>query len=114
MPSLPPRPCTAPRCNKMASKGGRCEDHQHKPWASNEGKTASERGYNYKWRKRRERILKRDSYLCQCCLGNGIYTKATDVDHITPKAKGGTDADDNLQSLCNPCHKEKTIRERSQ
>ncbi|EIV3153601.1 HNH endonuclease [Escherichia coli] len=28
------------------------------------------------------------------------------------KAHGGTDADSNLQSLCWPCHKAKTARER--
>ncbi|ENB3256608.1 HNH endonuclease, partial [Escherichia coli] len=29
-----------------------------------------------------------------------------------PKAHGGSDADSNLQSLCWPCHKAKTARER--
>ncbi|EHS1339913.1 HNH endonuclease, partial [Escherichia coli] len=37
---------------------------------------------------------------------------AKTVDHIIPKAHGGTDADCNLQSLCWPCHKAKTARER--
>ncbi len=38
--------------------------------------------------------------------------KRKTVDHIIPKAHGGTDADSNLQSLCWPCHKAKTARER--
>ncbi|MFP2768050.1 HNH endonuclease [Oceanisphaera sp. KMM 10153] len=29
-----------------------------------------------------------------------------------PKARGGTDDDFNLQSLCWPCHRSKTSRER--
>jgi 5-methylcytosine-specific restriction endonuclease McrA len=33
------------------------------------------------------------------------------VDHITPKAQGGTDDLSNLQSICDPCHAEKTARE---
>ncbi|WP_407047632.1 HNH endonuclease [Vibrio cholerae] len=40
-----------------------------------------------------------------------MITAATDVDHIINKACGGTDAESNLQSLCKPCHKEKTRSE---
>jgi 5-methylcytosine-specific restriction protein A len=37
---------------------------------------------------------------------------ATHVDHIKPKAHGGTDDDDNLESLCAACHRAKTATER--
>lgn len=73
-----------------------------------------ERGYGAAWVKLRDRILKRDGYLCQACLRNGRPTplgvKPYDhaVDHIKPKAKGGTDDHDNLESLCAPCHDAKT------
>ena len=70
-----------------------------------------ERGYGSVWVKLRERILRRDDYLCQPCLAKGRPTQATEVDHITPKAKGGTDDDGNLQSICNPCHVSKTAIE---
>ncbi|ELV2160624.1 HNH endonuclease [Escherichia coli] len=40
------------------------------------------------------------------------HREAKTVDHIIPKAHGGSDADSNLQSLCWPCHKAKTARER--
>lgn len=60
----------------------------------------------------RERVLKRDKGLCQLCLRGGVVREAKTVDHIIPKAHGGTDADSNLQSLCWPCHKAKTARER--
>lgn len=36
---------------------------------------------------------------------------ATDVDHILPKRRGGTDQESNLQSLCSTCHNRKTNRE---
>lgn len=36
---------------------------------------------------------------------------ATDVDHIVPKRRGGSDHEDNLQSLCSTCHNRKTNRE---
>lgn len=70
-----------------------------------------ERGYGYKWQKLRQVILRRDDYLCQPCLANGRPTPATEVDHIKPKAKGGTDEQDNLQSTCKPCHAAKTQQE---
>lgn len=67
-----------------------------------------ERGYGTAWDKLRLRILARDLYLCQHCLTNGRPTQATQVDHIIPKAKGGTDDDGNLQALCPECHDQKT------
>lgn len=33
------------------------------------------------------------------------------VDHITPLARGGTNARRNLQALCGPCHSTKTARQ---
>ena len=36
---------------------------------------------------------------------------AVAVDHIVPKAEGGTDADENLQAICKACHKLKTENE---
>ena len=53
--------------------------------------------------------------LCKQCLRQGTLTPLAvrprdhAVDHITPKAKGGTDDDDNLQSLCTACHDAKTL-----
>lgn len=114
MPKLPPRPCTAPRCKEMAVKAGKCVKHYVKPkaWVSSESKTAAERGYGPEWRKLRKRIMARDTHLCQECKRNGIMTQAKEVDHIVNKASGGTDEDDNLEAICTPCHKKKTILER--
>jgi 5-methylcytosine-specific restriction protein A len=44
-------------------------------------------------------------------MKRGIVKQASCVDHIIPKAKGGTDADSNLQSLCWSCHATKTGKE---
>jgi len=68
-----------------------------------------ERGYGREWTRLRKLILERDKHLCQPCLKTNRVTAATQVDHITPKAKGGTDAESNLQSICTPCHDAKTI-----
>jgi 5-methylcytosine-specific restriction enzyme A len=114
MPKAPPRPCPAPRCRNMITKKGRCDDHQPIAWASSIGKTPTERGYGYKWTKLRKSALVRDNHLCQDCLKRGILTPATEVDHILNKARGGADIMENLQSLCKPCHKAKTQRERTE
>jgi len=36
-----------------------------------------------------------------------------ELDHIVPLVDGGTHDDDNLQTLCTPCHKRKTAGEAS-
>lgn len=69
------------------------------------------RGYGAAWERLRKRILARDKGLCQPCLRKSIYTLAAAVDHIKPKAKGGTDAEDNLEATCTPCHTAKTTRD---
>lgn len=60
------------------------------------------------WSRKRQRILERDCYLCVPCSKQGRITEATEVDHIVPVAKGGTDDDSNLQSICVACHEAKT------
>jgi 5-methylcytosine-specific restriction protein A len=112
MPSMPNKPCPSPRCHKMVTRAGRCEDHQVEPWLSSKGKSTAERGYGWKWKKVRLVALSRDSYLCQECQRNGALSKATEVDHILNKARGGDDSLDNLESICKPCHKVKTNNER--
>jgi len=70
-----------------------------------------QRGYGWIWEKIRARILRRDKGLCQPCLRKGRVTQATEVNHITPKAQGGTDSDKNLESICHPCHVDETLRQ---
>lgn len=66
------------------------------------------------WRRKRDAVLKRDGYLCQCaeCQTPGRLPKvAHEVDHIIPLAKGGTDDENNLRAINYGCHKKKTARE---
>ena len=70
-----------------------------------------QQGYGNAWDKLRLRVLRRDNYLCQNCLKTDRATIAKDVDHRVPKAKGGSDAMENLQSLCRTCHTTKTIED---
>ncbi len=78
-------------------------------WANQSNRHA--RGYGYKWTTARTQALARDGHLCQPCLALRRYTPAAQVDHIIPKAKGGSDDLSNLQSICIPCHKAKTAQD---
>lgn len=80
-------------------------------WGAEHRGNSSDRGYGAVWRKARERVMQRDCGLCQPCARAGRATVAREVDHITPKAEGGTDADQNLQAICPDCHKAKTAEE---
>ena len=53
----------------------------------------------------------RDNGLCCQCRKEGRAEVAAAVDHITPKASGGTDDLSNLQALCDDHHKAKTAKE---
>lgn len=60
----------------------------------------------------RQRILKRDRYTCAACGGRRCGNSPLEVDHLIPQAEGGSDADENLQSLgAHPCHSDKTREE---
>ena len=48
------------------------------------------------------------SPLCRECAAYGFSRAAEEIDHIVPLARGGTDTDDNVQSLCKSCHKART------
>lgn len=50
--------------------------------------------------------------LCAACAARGRAEPATDVDHIRPRYRGGPDDWANLQSLCGPCHADKSVAER--
>lgn len=46
--------------------------------------------------------------LCVMCQAKGRVTAATVPDHIKALVNGGADTEENLQSLCAPCHAIKT------
>jgi 5-methylcytosine-specific restriction endonuclease McrA len=56
-------------------------------------------GSTRQWRNIRERILRRDGYICQYC-----GQEADTVDHVIPRRLNGLDTDDNLVSSCRKCN----------
>jgi 5-methylcytosine-specific restriction protein A len=73
------------------------------PAPDGRAKTA-ERGYGAAWRRLRAARLAIHPF----CEAPGCTSEATDVDHVTAKAKGGADDAANLMSLCHACHSKKT------
>jgi 5-methylcytosine-specific restriction protein A len=114
MPKKAPTPCRHPGCAQVVDRSGYCDEHKRDAigWRSDAQRgNRHERGYGSEWTRIRVRILKRDCGLCQPCLHTGAVTRASTVDHIVPKSENGTDDDDNLQAICDPCHSAKTALE---
>lgn len=113
------KPCR--KCRKALTRcpSGYCdvckpaEESNWTGWQKQRG-NRHERGYGNDWDKLRLVILERDEGLCQICIKEDVITRATHIDHIVPKAKGGTNAHSNLQALCKRCHDRKTATERGQ
>ncbi len=104
----PLRPCTAPRCPRFASSGGRCPDHQRP--------SARARGYSSAWTVYARAWLDRFPWCGQradgqlhathsACARRGAHVRAHVVDHIVSIASGGDVFDArNHQSLCRSCN----------
>ena len=60
-----------------------------------------QQGFNYGYSSRREAVLHRDNYTCQCC---GKKNCRLEVHHIKFRRDGGTDDEENLITLCKECH----------
>ena len=66
-------------------------------WGDGRTKTAE-------WKRIRNIVLKRDECTCQRCGDTG-----NEVNHIIPVTEGGTDALENLETLCGPCRQTETV-----
>ena len=61
-----------------------------------------QKGFDYEYSSRREAVLHRDDYTCQCC---GKKHVRLEVHHIVFRSLGGSDDEKNLITLCEKCHK---------
>ena len=117
MPALPLRPCleSARGCRELVAGGGRCPAHakERAGIVYEEYGSSHDRGYGQAWRGRRMAVL-REEPLCRHCAEVGRVTAARDVDHIVPKALGGSDERANLEALCADCHALKTADDQRQ
>lgn len=100
MPQNPKRPCN--RCKKLTDKPFclECQKLMLTKYDSNR-ETALARGYDSRWRKVRIIKLRRNP-LCERCLQQDKTTRAVLVHHKDRNTRNLLD--DNLESLCRPCH----------
>ena len=59
-------------------------------------------------------ILKRDRFRCTYCGAGRRQGAVLNVDHVKPKAAGGTDAPSNLTTSCEDCNAGKAARKLSE
>lgn len=108
------KPCAVPGCPELVQSGV-CARHARER-AQRERQVyrdpAVQRLYNSaRWQRLRRRQLAAEPW-CAECLREGIYTPATDVDHVDPH-RGSWEQffSGRLQSLCHACHSAKTAGE---
>ena len=76
-----------------------------------------------RWRKLRGEVMRDYRWMCGVCAQKGIWTAATEVDHINPVSKMKLDVNraadkelffqkSNLQAICRSCHKSKSDGEK--
>lgn len=68
-------------------------------------RTSDDRARPMSWRRVRDLVFERDGRRCRHCGAEDDLA----IDHIMPRAKGGTDELDNLQVLCRPCNSRKGV-----
>ena len=111
MPMKPNVPCKHPGCPALIPSGTKyCE--AHKLLHPEEVRSAAGRGYNAAWRKASKQFLQAHP-LCEECMRQGKYVKATVVDHVVPH-RGDEQLfwdRSNWRALCKRCHDRKTMTE---
>lgn len=120
MPTAPKKPCRNARngCGALVVDGGFCPGCAEQAATINARAdtarrgTAAQRGYDWRWQKRAERV-RREEPLCRRCSTDARPVPTDVADHIKPKRYGGTDHRSNLQGLCAACNSQKAIEDRA-
>jgi len=94
-------PCAFKGCPAL-TRETYCPEHKPESWAGRRGFE----GYKGDWLRIRAQVLKEEP-VCRMCGQEPSVT----VDHIVPRARGGTDDRSNLQALCGDCRRAKDARD---
>ncbi len=108
MPYRPASPCSRSGCPQRAVRRGLCERHaaeaaaRYREQHADARPSAAARGYDQHWRRIRAQFLRKHPVCVDC------GQPASEVDHNTSLAQGGTNEWSNLRARCKPCHSRKT------
>ena len=105
MPFAWKRPCSTPGCPNTARHGYKCDRCREAGRRAREERrpSASARGYGSSaWRGSARAQVERQPYCGICGRTDNLV-----ADHVIPKGSGGSDEDDNLQTLCVGCNTRK-------
>lgn len=98
------KPCVEPDCPNLTGGATRCASCQRKNRRERKRRgLTGQRGSTTRWRRIRYRVLVRDGFACQRC-GKTQDQAELHVHHLDGDARN--DADENLATLCRPCHQD--------
>ena len=108
---MPKVPVTYCRCGRRKRGGSLCRECQRRKLQRLHDSVPDSERKLYRmqaWKKLRQLVLDQQPW----CATPGCSLPAVEVDHITPRSRGGDFWDrDNLQGLCRGCHRRKSARE---
>lgn len=83
-----------------------CVDYQPGRDARAPIRSLGERGraHERRMRKLRPIVFARDGYRCRATIPGTCTEHAAQAHHLWPSEKGGPDVEENLLSVCDPCH----------
>ena len=114
MPKQSLKACAFPGCPTLfRGAGSYCPEHaktEQRRYNATERTSEAKKRYGYHWKKIRAKFLNSHPF-CEECRKNGRYVIATEVHHILPLARGGTNSIDNLMPLCKPCHSRISVQD---
>lgn len=103
-PQRPKRPCAAPGCSALVTKGPRCPEHSRAK--RRERQRTDDNGFYSltAWRNCRRAFLSMNP-LCVDCLADGVTEPAVDVHHVVDRRRCADPYDHaNLEALCKSHH----------
>ncbi len=101
---MPPRRCVVTGCYEMAVQGtSRCTGHPYKSWSRRPDRPDLDSAW--------DRLSLRRRQAFPICEVPGCTRPSKSTDHVIPAFEGGTSESANLQALCGPHHRDKTLRE---
>lgn len=107
----PLKPCKYPGCPELIRDGRYCLNHKaiaNKQYNQYQRDPDFNQRYGRQWKKIRAAYISKHP-LCEECEKAGRLVPAKEVHHKIPLASGGTNAEENLQALCKPCHSRHTL-----